>query len=462
MCIHTLRKGDLFVKKFSISTWLLFLIPSLLGIMLFLVPIPTDEGWMVTIAVLANFMAGSIESIVPWIMMGILIAAALGSLVFITRKVNETDNVPFMDKLFNVNLFWTIVRILGAVFAVMVLFQIGPEPIWNENTGGLLLAGDGLLSFLFTIFLFAGLLLPLLMNFGLLEFFGTMMVKIMRPLFRLPGRSSIDALASWVGDGTIGVLLTSKQYEANKYTQREAAIIGTTFSVVSITFAIVVIQEIGLGTYFLPYYATVILAGVILALIMPRIYPLTNKPTTFMDGSPQESQSEDVPDGHSVTSHGIESALTKADNNRSISKFFTDGFKNVLDMWIGVAPVVMAFGTVALILAEYTSVFTILGTPFEPYLRLLGVPEAAEAAQLMVVGFADMFLPAILGAGIESEMTRFVVATMSVTQLIYMSEVGGLLLGSKIPVNILDLIIIFLLRTIIALPIVVGIAHLLF
>ncbi|TWT06911.1 YjiH family protein [Planococcus sp. CPCC 101016] len=450
------------MKKFSTSTWLLFLIPSLLGILLFLVPIPTEDGWMVTIAVLANLMAGSIESIVPWIMMVILIVAALGSLVFITKKVNETEHVSFIDKLFNVSLFWTIVRILGAVFAVMVLFQIGPEPIWSENTGGLLLSGDGLLSFLFTIFLFAGLFLPLLMNFGLLEFFGTMMVKIMRPLFRLPGRSSIDALASWVGDGTIGVLLTSKQYEANKYTQREAAIIGTTFSVVSITFAIVVIQEIGLGTYFLPYYATVILAGIILALIMPRLYPLSKKPTTFMDGSPQESQSEDVPKGYSVASHGIENALTKAEDNRSISKFFKDGFKNVLDMWIGVAPVVMAFGTVALILAEYTPIFSILGTPFEPYLRLLGVPEAAEAAQLMVVGFADMFLPAILGADIESEMTRFVVATMSVTQLIYMSEVGGLLLGSKIPVNILDLIIIFLLRTIIALPIVVGVAHLLF
>lgn len=132
-------------------------------------------------------------------------------------------------------------------------------------------------------------------------------------------------------------------------------------------------------------------------------------------------------------------------------------------MWIGVAPVVMAFGTIALMLATYTPIFTILGKPFEPYLNLLGVPEAAEAAQLMVVGFADMFLPVILADGmIESELTLFVVATMSVTQLIYMSEVGGLLLGSRIPVNILDLIVIFLLRTIIALPIVAGIGHLLF
>ncbi|HSP23410.1 MAG TPA: YjiH family protein [Planococcus sp. (in: firmicutes)] len=450
------------MKKFSTSTWLLFLIPSLLGVLLFIVPVPTEDGWSVTIAVLANWMAGLIEPVVAWIMTGILLIAAIGSLIVIARPVKEGHEVSFFDKLFNVNLFWTIVRVLGAAFAVMVMFKLGPEAIWSENTGGLLLSSTGLLSFLFTIFLFAGLFLPLLMNFGLLEFFGTMMSKIMRPLFRLPGRSSIDALASWVGDGTIGVLLTNSQYTQNKYTQREAAIIGTTFSVVSITFAIVVIEEVGLGQYFLPYYGTVILAGIILALIMPRIYPLAQKPTTFMNGDPQETISEEVPAGHSVASHGVENALTKASENKSPKEFFKDGFKNVLDMWIGVAPVVMAFGTIALILAEYTPVFSILGAPFVPYLNLLGIPEAEEAAQLMVVGFADMFLPAILGAGLESEMTRFVVATMSVTQLIYMSEVGGLLLGSKIPVNIVDLIIIFVLRTVIALPIVAGVAHLLF
>lgn len=453
------------MKKYSAATWLLFLIPSLLGILLFLVPIPitNDEGateWMVTIAVLANWMAAKIEGVVPWVMTGLLIIAAIGSLFFIAKK--ETDEPSFVERLFNVNLFWTIIRLLGAVFAVMVMFQIGPEAVWSEDTGGMLLAGDGLLSFLFTIFLFAGLLLPLLMNFGLLEFFGSIMVKVMRPLFRLPGRSSIDALASWVGDGTIGVLLTNKQYIDNKYTAREAAIIGTTFSVVSITFSIVVIQEVGLASHFLPYYGTVILTGGILALIMPRIYPLAQKKTDYIDGSPQESQTEEVPAGYTVASIGLEKALEKADNNRSVSFFFKDGFKNVLDMWIGVAPVVMAFGTVALILAEFTSVFTVLGTPFVPYLELLGIPEAAEAAQLMVVGFADMFLPAILGAGLESELTRFVVATVSVVQLVYMSEVGGLLLGSKIPVNFFDLVVIFLLRTVIALPIVAGVAHLLF
>lgn len=75
----------------------------------------------------------------------------------------------------------------------------------------------------------------------------------MRPVFRLPGRSSIDCVASWLGDGTIGVLLTSKQYEEGYYTKREAAIIGTTFSVVSITFSLVVISQVNLGHMFVPF-----------------------------------------------------------------------------------------------------------------------------------------------------------------------------------------------------------------
>lgn len=451
------------MKKHSLSTWFLFLVPSILGVILFMVPLKLTGDWKVPIATLADLLSGFIAPIMPWTATIALIIAAIGSITFLF--INTDNQKPsFFINLFNVSLFWTITRVVGAILAICVVLEIGPEVIWNENTGGLLLnPDDGLVIFLFTIFLFAGLLLPLLLNFGLLEFFGTMMVKVMRPLFKLPGRSAIDALTSWVGDGTIGVLLTSKQYEEGYYTRKEAAIIGTTFSVVSITFSIVIIEKVGLGAYFLPYYGTVILTGLILAVIMPRIYPLKHKGDEYIDGRPFTGDDEKLPEGYNSISHGLENALNKANANRSFTKTVGEGLKNVLDMWIGVIPVVMAFGTVALILAEYTSVFTILGKPFEPILALLNIPEAADAAQLMVVGFTDMFLPVILADGlITSELTLFVVATISVTQLIFMAEVGGLLLGSKIPVNFFDLVMIFLLRTLIALPIVAGIAHLLF
>lgn len=116
----------------------------------------------------------------------------------------------------------------------------------------------------------------------------------------------------------------------------------------------------------------------------------------------------------------------KQAKNKSFKDFFLAGIRNILDMWMGVAPIVMALGTLALIIAEYTPVFQWLGMPFIPLLELMQVPEAKAASETLIVGFADMFLPSVIGADIASPMTRFIVASVSVTQLIYMSEVGGL------------------------------------
>ena len=131
-------------------------------------------------------------------------------------------------------------------------------------------------------------------------------------------------------------------------------------------------------------------------------------------------------------------------------------------MLFGLLPVVMAVGSCALMLAEYTSLFSILGKPYVPLLDLLAVPEAEKASETLMVGFADMFVPSILANSIESELTRFMVAVVSVSQLIYMSEVGALLVGSRIPVTLLELFIIFVLRTLVALPISIFMARIFF
>ena len=91
--------------------------------------------------------------------------------------------------------------------------------------------------------------------------------------------------------------------------------------------------------------------------------------------------------------------------------------------------------------------------------ELLQLPEATSAAPALLVGFADMFLPAVLAKDIDSELTRFVIISVSITQLIYLSDVGFLILKTRIPVNFLDLVVVFLLRTLITLPIIAAIAH---
>ncbi|WP_077329405.1 YjiH family protein [Virgibacillus siamensis] len=435
------------------------IVPSLIGIFLFMTPVVTEGGMTIPIAILSNWLQSALQDQLSAIMMIIIVVTAIMTIIAKIAGKEAFQKTPFFQQLFYVSTFWTITRVVAAVFAIMVYFKLGSEAIYGPDTGQLLL-GD-LLHVLFAVFLFAGLFLPLLMNFGLLDFFGTLMTKIMRPLFRLPGRSSIDSLASWVGDGTIGVLLTSKQYEDGYYTKREAAIIGTTFSVVSITFTLVVIDQVGLINMFVPFYLTVIAAGLVAALIMPRIPPLSTKANTYISEAEGDIE-EKVPDEHNMLSFGYKKALDQAKTETSFYKFLKEGCQNILDMWMGVAPIVMAFGLIALMIATYTPVFTWLGLPFIPLLELMQVPYAEAASETILIGFADMFLPSIMITPIEADITRFIIAALSVTQLIYMSEVGGLLLGSKVPVSFKDLFIIFVLRTIITLPVIVLIAHFLF
>jgi nucleoside recognition membrane protein YjiH len=254
--------------------------------------------------------------------------------------------------------------------------------------------------------------------------------------------------------------MTAKQYEQKHYTQREAAIIGTTFSAVSITFCLVVISQVKLTHLFAPFYLTVCLAGIVAALIVPRLPPLRFKKDIYIDGEQANRDNEAVPDGKTLLKHSLDAALNKARHAPTIKQTFEDGLKNAIDMVFAVLPVVMAVGTIALLITEYTPIFQWLGVPFTPLFELLNIPEAEKAAETVVVGFADMFIPSILAAeNISSELTRFVVAAMSVTQLIYMSEVGALMLGSKIPVNIFDLFIIFILRTLVTLPVIALMGH---
>ncbi len=446
-------------KKSAGSLWM-FLIPSLIGVFLFMAPVTYEGSFTIPVAILAKSIQALFGDSLVAILTVIIAFMSVASFATKILKPAFIVNNSFLNGLFNPSWLWLLVRVIGGAAVIMTFFKVGPEAIWEENTGGLVL--EGLLPTLFSVFIFAGLLLPLLLNFGLLELMGALLSKIMRPLFNLPGRSAIDCVASWLGDGSVGILLTSKQYEEKFYTQREAAVVGTTFSAVSITFSLVVIAQVELEHLFLPFYGAICLAGFVAAIIIPRLPPLSLKKNTFIDGSKPKEDADAIPEGHTSFSWGMELALAKASQVKSMKSVFGEGVRNAVDMVFGVLPVVMGLGTVALVIAEYTSVFAILGQPFIPYLELLGVPEAVQASQTMVVGFADMFIPAILAASIDNEMTRFVIAAMSVTQLIYMSEVGALMLGSRIPVNLLELFVIFILRTLITLPVIAGVAHLIF
>lgn len=446
-------------SAYTTKQWMKFILPSIIGILLFLVPISINGRVTIGLGILADGLQGAMAAYIPAFMTGVIVFSTLGTFIVKFVPVEKRKPEAFLFQLFDVGPLWMAFRFFGAVFAVLTLTQTGPAVIQSDLTGGVVL--NDLIPVLMVWFLFASLFMPLLLEFGLMDFIGTVVRKVMHPLFKLPGRSSVDAMASWMGSGTVGVLLTTQQYEGGYYSKREASVVATNFSIASIAFSLVIAKFLNIDHRFVAFYFTVVVCGIVAAVICPRIPPLSRKKETYY-GPVGKQIDEVVPEGVSSFRWGLEKAVEKADQVKSAGTVVKKGVYNVLDIWLGLIPLVMALGTVALVAAEFTPVFTYLSYPFLPLLQLLQIPEASAAAPAMIVGFADMFLPAVVGSGIESELTRFIIGVMSLTQLIYMSEIGILLIKSKIPINFFELFIIFLQRTVITLPVAALIAHLFF
>ena len=232
------------MKLLKNKTFYKFLIPSLIGLFLFVTPIKSEGNLTIPIAVIANFLLNLMGNHTTLI---IYILVSISGLVTILHKIFKFPFIRDHEKLnnlFDVKGIWLVIRILGLIFVNMLFWGVGPEMILSQDTGGLVI--NDLMPILVCVFFLAGLLLSLLLNYGLLDFFGALLIRFMRPVFNLPGRSALDCIASWLGDGSVGVLLTSKQYEEGFYSKREATVIATTFSAVSITFCLVVISEVNL------------------------------------------------------------------------------------------------------------------------------------------------------------------------------------------------------------------------
>src|SRR5699024_5738489 len=91
----------------------------------------------------------------------------------------------------------------------------------------------------------------------------------------------IDLLASWIGNVNVGVVLTREQHLSGFYTGREAVAIATNFSTVSLPFCLVVARLLEVDHVFPVLYLTIIIAGVVCAIITPRIPPISLIPDTY-------------------------------------------------------------------------------------------------------------------------------------------------------------------------------------
>lgn len=119
-----------------------------------MVPISYKGEVTIPIAIFSGMLQKALGPSLPAVMTVIIILTLIGTLAAKWMKPDFVAKSPFFTTLFDVPVIWVIARVLGAIFAVLTLFKAGPEWIWSENTGGLLL--NDLLPILFSVFFLQG------------------------------------------------------------------------------------------------------------------------------------------------------------------------------------------------------------------------------------------------------------------------------------------------------------------
>lgn len=444
-------------KSINIGNLMKFIIASSIGGFMFLVPIAYQGSVSTPIGILIDFVKGSLKAVLPYIVIGgLLSSTVLSILEYIIKPKFITENA-FMVKVFATTPLYIITKVIATIIVAMVMFKVGPDAIISADTGGTMVS---LGSTLVAIALSLSYILPLLTDCGIMEFLGVITKKIVRPLFKVPGRASVDLITSWFGASNAAVILSREQYMAGFYTAKETGIIMTNFSIVSIPFCFMIAGMLGIESLFPVFYLAISIVTLALALVLPRIKPLKSLSDTYYKNN-KNLLSEDVPEGKSMFTYALEQSCKRAEKF-NVKDVIKSGNEIVVGMIFNLIPIVIAWGTIALILVEFTPIFTLISYPMGMLLNLLGVEGAFQVAPATLVGFADMFIPALLITGVESVKTKFIVGVLSLVQIIYMTEVGAIIIQSEVPIGFKELLIIFLERTIIALPIIVLIANIIF
>lgn len=431
---------------------------SLFGLCFFMLPFYWDGELTLPIALLQKTISAPIEELLPLIVVVLMVFAGLASLV--GTVTGGAGMNGYLRNILVTSWLSVILRIAGGVLSVCAYWHLGHEALWGEYTGEIIIIL--LMPSLLVVFLLATTMLPFLLDFGGVEFIGVYLQKIFKSLFRLPGRASVLSMTSFVGSGTNGMIAAELDYKKGLYTGREVSIVCLGFGTISLPAVFIYSTTIGgvdVGN-FMYFTLTLVIVAIVSTMIIARIPPLSTKADTYFEGRKDPMLDQPVDETKSRFQIAADIAYEKAARAPGLGKILKDGVLTTFELYITVFPLIVLIGTLALIATEYTPLFSWLAAPLTPALNAIGLPEAQTAAPAFLTGFADLLLPFLAAENIDSQLTKFVICITGTITVICMSETGAILIKSTIPLNFLDLLIVFLLKTAVSVPIALAMGRL--
>lgn len=421
-----------------------FFLYSLIGVILFFIPVTLFESNSILLDHFVTLVRNIFGDSIKYYTLLVIILGAI---------------FPFFSKEWkksSIDIVITIFKILGVVVGFMVVFQVGPAFVLRDDIGPFLFNSLAVnLSILIPV---GGAVLGLLVGYGLLVFIGVIMEPIMRPIFKTPGRSAVDAVASFVGSYSIGLLITNRVYKDGMYSRKEAMIIATGFSTVSATFMIVIGRTLDLMEYWNLFFWTTLIVTFTVTALSVRLPPLRTEEDYYYDGE-DKSGKEDF-EG-SRFKYAWYKAKQQSFEGEPLISNITRNLRDAFKMTMTVVPTILSIGLLGLIIVEFTDLIYWISFIFYPVLFLFPLENMPLLAEAVTISIIEMFLPSLLVVDAAIEI-RFITAVISVSCIIFFSALVPCILATDINMKIWKMVAIWFIRAILSLLIVIPITLLIF
>ncbi|ELZ84659.1 hypothetical protein C453_11611 [Haloferax elongans ATCC BAA-1513] len=430
-----------------------FVTAFLIGAVFFLVPVPYNGELTVPFDIVVSTITGTFPNAVGVYALSIIVA---GGVLTTLATVGDGEFAGYDLSYFETSTAFWLLRLAGIVVAPLMFFKLGPAWLHTPGTGGLM--WGTLVYSVGVIIPIGAVFITIFVELGGLEFVGTLARPIMRPLFKIPGRAALDSLASWVGSYSVGLYVTRNVFEQGGYNKRDVFTIATCFSTVSIGFVGVVAATLDILQLFPVVFGAYFLCVIITAAILVRVPPISTTPQEYItEPDPETAFSGSLSEYIRLA---LSEAVQKADEGESFLEAAKRGFVDGLKLTMLILGTILTVGLAATLLSANTPIFDILGKPLTPVIAALGIPNAETVAPATIVGITEMYVPVLLVTETALK-AKFFIAVLAVSQLIFFSSVGPMTMDmfSDVPIRFRDLVAMFVMRTIILIPLIAGMTH---
>lgn len=406
---------------------------SFIGIFVFFISIPIGGKKSIFVNHLAEFLTVTLFQLMPYI---ILIISSY-CIVDIFRNKGESKKDA-------VSMILSACKIVGYIFLIFTIFRVGPSFLLNESVG-LFIINKLLIPITINIPVSA-LFLPFLLDYGLIDFIGVLFKKVMRPIFKCPGRSAVIAVSAFLGNFSVGHIAVDSMYKTGKLTEKEAVIIGTGFCTCSIGFLIVLANTLDIMEYWNFYFWSSLGITFFVTFVSIRLWPLNRKKEVYYDGVTPQPEQEFKRD---LIQNAYRVGLAAVEEAEPLQKrlifILQESFKILSGLLCGA----MFFASIGMYLNQNTSFFTYLGYIYYPFLKLVQIPDIKVAVDAAGISILDLFLPAIIGAKeMIALQTRYLIAVIPVSMIVFFAGFIPCILATEIPVKLSELVFLWVQRTI--------------